>query len=219
MNLNPVLDKELAFYLLEKGFVTLVTSENGKSYYTWTSGIKSPIYCDNRKTLSHPKTRSHIKKLFKKMVTDLFPEVEVIAGVATAGVPHGAILADFMDLPFVYVRDKAKAHGLENLIEGTLEKGQKIVVIEDLLSTGGSSLKAVDALRAAGGNVLGLGAIFTYAFQKADDAFEKANCPYFTLSDYPTLLGVAVEKGFVQPNQEQILLNWYKKPEEWAGLN
>jgi orotate phosphoribosyltransferase len=168
---NNVVAREVAEYLLEIKAVIL----NPQEPFTWTSGIKSPIYCDNRKTLSYPKVRTYIKTAFSDIINEEFKGADVIAGVATAGIPHGALVADVLNLPFVYVRDKAKGHGLENQIEGKLEKGQKIVVIEDLISTGGSSLKAVDALTQAGGTVLGLGAIFTYGFDKADKAFQEKN--------------------------------------------
>ncbi|MBK7147769.1 MAG: orotate phosphoribosyltransferase [Bacteroidetes bacterium] len=204
--------REVAEYLLDIRAVIL----NPQEPFTWTSGIKSPIYCDNRKTLSFPKVRSYIKTAFSDIINEEFKGAEVIAGVATAGIPHGALVADVLNLPFVYVRDKPKGHGLENQIEGKLEKGQKVVVIEDLISTGGSSLKAVDALAQAGGQVLGLGAIFTYGFDKADKAFEEKKCSYFTLSDFPTLLSVALKQDYIQSADEQSLNNWYKSPETWV---
>ncbi|MBK8657553.1 MAG: orotate phosphoribosyltransferase [Bacteroidetes bacterium] len=204
--------REVAEYLLDIRAVIL----NPQEPFTWTSGIKSPIYCDNRKTLSFPKVRSYIKTAFSDIINEEFKDAEVIAGVATAGIPHGALVADVLNLPFVYVRDKPKGHGLENQIEGKLEKGQKVVVIEDLISTGGSSLKAVDALAQAGGQVLGLGAIFTYGFDKADKAFEEKKCSYFTLSDFPTLLSVALKQDYIQSADEQSLNNWYKSPETWV---
>ncbi len=210
---NNVVAREVAEYLLEIRAVIL----NPQEPFTWTSGIKSPIYCDNRKTLSFPKVRSYIKTAFSDIINEEFKGVEVIAGVATAGIPHGALVADVLNLPFVYVRDKPKGHGLENQIEGKLEKGQKIVVIEDLISTGGSSLKAVDALQQAGGQVLGLGAIFTYGFNKADKAFEEKKCSYFTLSDFPTLLSVALKQDYIKSADEQSLSNWYQSPETWLS--
>jgi orotate phosphoribosyltransferase len=208
---NNVVAREVAEYLLEIKAVIL----NPQEPFTWTSGIKSPIYCDNRKTLSYPKVRTYIKTAFSDIINEEFKGADVIAGVATAGIPHGALVADVLNLPFVYVRDKAKGHGLENQIEGKLEKGQKIVVIEDLISTGGSSLKAVDALTQAGGTVLGLGAIFTYGFDKADKAFQEKKCNYFTLSDFPTLLSVALNQDYIKSENEQSLNNWYKNPEGW----
>ena len=210
---NNVIAREVAEYLLEIKAVVLNPAEP----FTWASGLKSPIYCDNRKTLSYPKVRNYIKTSFADVIAEEFKDCDVLAGVATAGIPHGALVADVLNKPFIYVRDKAKAHGLENQIEGKLEKGQKVVVIEDLISTGGSSLKAVEAIRAAGGEVLGLGAIFTYGFSKADEAFEKANCKYFTLSDYATLLEVATRLDYVKPEEKNTLLSWYQAPETWAA--
>ena len=208
---NNLVAREVAEYLLEIKAVVL----NPSQPFTWTSGIKSPIYCDNRKTLSFPKVRTFIKTSFADIITDEFKQSGVIAGVATAGIPHGALVADVLNLPFVYVRDKPKGHGLENQIEGKLEKGQKVFVIEDLISTGGSSLKAVEALREAGAEVLGLGAIFTYGFEKSVKAFEQANCKFFTLSNYEILLDKAIEDNYIKPEEKDELINWYKDPETW----
>ena len=208
---NNIVAREVAEYLLEIKAVIL----NPSQPFTWTSGIKSPIYCDNRKTLSFPKVRTFIKTSFADILTDEFKHADVIAGVATAGIPHGALVADILNLPFVYVRDKPKGHGLENQIEGKLEKGQKVFVIEDLISTGGSSIKAVDALREAGAEVLGLGAIFTYGFEKSVKAFEQANCKFFTLSNYEILLDKAIEDNYVKPEEKEELIKWYKDPEAW----
>ena len=208
---NNVIAREVAEYLLEIKAVVL----NPNDPFTWASGLKSPIYCDNRKTLSFPKVRNYIKTSFADTIAEEFKDCEVIAGVATAGIPHGVLVADVLNKPFVYVRDTANGHGLENQIEGKLEKGQKVFVIEDLISTGGSSLKAVDALRAAGAEVLGLGAIFTYGFQKSVTAFEEAKCRYFTLSDYPTLLEVAQRQDYVKSADKDTLLQWYQNPEGW----
>ena len=208
---NNIVAREVAEYLLEIKAVVL----NPSQPFTWTSGIKSPIYCDNRKTLSFPKVRTFIKTSFADIITDEFKQSGVIAGVATAGIPHGALVADVLNLPFVYVRDKPKGHGLENQIEGKLEKGQKVFVIEDLISTGGSSLKAVEALREAGGEVLGLGAIFTYGFEKSVKAFEQANCKFFTLSNYEILLDKAIEDNYIKSEEKDELIKWYKDPEAW----
>lgn len=208
---NNIVAREVAEYLLEIKAVVL----NPSQPFTWTSGIKSPIYCDNRKTLSFPKVRTFIKTSFADILTDEFKHADVIAGVATAGIPHGALVADVLNLPFVYVRDKPKGHGLENQIEGKLEKGQKVFVIEDLISTGGSSLKAVEALREAGAEVLGLGAIFTYGFEKAVKAFEAADCKFFTLSNYEILLDKAIEDNYVKEAEKEELIQWYKDPESW----
>ena len=144
------------------------------------------------------------------------PQAECIASVATAGIPQGVLVADLLDLPFVYVRPKPKEHGMGNLIEGKIEKGKKAVLVEDLISTGGSSLKAVEAIRAAGGEVQGLGAIFTYGFPKSLEAFAQANCKFFTLSDYPTLLEVAIKQDYIKKEEKETLLSWYQNPEEWA---
>lgn len=210
---NNVIAREVAEYLLEIKAVVLKPEDP----FTWASGLKSPIYCDNRKSLSFTKVRSYIKTSFAEIISEEFRECDVIAGVATAGIPHGALVADVLNKPFIYVRDKAKGHGMENLIEGKLEKGQTVVVIEDLISTGGSSLKAVHALRDAGAEVLGLGAIFTYGFTKATDAFAEANCKYFTLSDYPTLLDVAIKQDYIKPEEKETLLSWYQDPQAWSA--
>ena len=208
---NNVAAREMAEYLLEIKAVVLNASEP----FTWASGIKSPIYCDNRKTLSYSKVRTFIKTAFADLINDEFSNCDVIAGVATAGIPHGVLVADVLNKPFVYVRDKPKGHGLENQIEGKLEKGQRVVVIEDLISTGGSSLKAVESLRSAGAEVLGLGAIFTYNFDKSIQAFEVAQCPFFTLSDYPTLLEIAYRLDYIKREDTEELLQWYQDPESW----
>jgi orotate phosphoribosyltransferase len=208
---NNIVAREVAEYLLQIKAVVL----NPSQPFTWASGIKSPIYCDNRKTLSFPKVRTFIKTSFSDILADEFKNVEVIAGVATAGIPHGALIADVLNLPFIYVRDKPKGHGLENQIEGKLEKGQKVFVIEDLISTGGSSLKAVEAIRQAGGEVLGLGAIFTYGFDKAVKAFEQADCKFFTLSNYEILLDKAIEDNYIKPEEKEELIKWYKDPDGW----
>ena len=208
---NNIVAREVAESLLQIKAVVL----NPSQPFTWASGIKSPIYCDNRKTLSYAKVRTFIKTAFADIITDEFKHADVIAGVATAGIPHGVLIADVLNLPFIYVRDKPKGHGLENQIEGKLEKGQKVFVIEDLISTGGSSLKAVEAIRAAGGDVLGLGAIFTYGFEKAVKAFEEANCKFFTLSNYEILLDKAIEDSYIKPEEKDELIKWYKDPENW----
>jgi orotate phosphoribosyltransferase len=208
---NNVVAREVAEYLLEIKAVVL----NAGEPFTWASGLMSPIYCDNRKTLSYPRVRNYIKTAFAEILSEEFKDCQVIAGVATAGIPHGALVADVLNKPFVYVRDKAKGHGLENQIEGKLEREQKVVVIEDLISTGGSSLKAVESLRQAGAEVLGLGAIFTYGFKKSVDAFDKAGCKFFTLSDYSSLLEVALRLHYIKEDDREMLMNWYQNPEEW----
>ena len=184
--------------------------------FTWASGWKSPIYCDNRKTLSYPELRSLIKNEFISLIKNKFPDVEVIAGVATGAIAHGALVAETMGLPFIYIRSKPKGHGLENMIEGDLKDGQKVVVIEDLISTGKSSLKAVEAIRFAGGEVLGLVAIFTYNFQLAEDSFINQGCEYYTLSDYNSMVEEAVDMKYINESQVETLKNWRKSPDTWG---
>ena len=181
-----------------------------QSPFTWASGILSPIYCDNRIILSHPEARSFVKNAFADCAQK-FPKFDKIAGVATAGIPHGALLADVLDMPFIYVRDKAKAHGRQNQIEGALNKGEKVLVIEDLISTGGSSLKAIDALVNAGAEVVGIAAIFTYGFDKAKNAFDKAGYQLETLSNYDILINEALKTNFIQASDVQLLKNWRQK--------
>lgn len=183
--------------------------------FTWASGWKSPIYCDNRKTLSYPKVRDYIKEQFAAAIKEKYPEVEVIAGVATGAIAQGVLVAQELDLPFIYIRSSAKNHGLENLIEGAYTPGQKVVVIEDLISTGGSSLQAVEALRNAGCEVLGMLAIFTYGFQKAVDNFTAANCQVDTLSNYNAMIDLAVKEGYVQPDEVEKLKAWRVSPETY----
>ncbi len=183
--------------------------------FTWASGWISPIYCDNRKTLSHPNVRNFIKIQFARTIMENYPEVDVIAGVATGAIAQGAMVADILGKPFIYIRSTPKGHGLENLIEGDLKPGQKVVVIEDLVSTGGSSLKAVQAVRDNGGEVLGMLAIFTYGFQLAHDNFKKAGVELSTLSCYQSLLKVAVDIGYVSSQDLATLEEWRKNPGEW----
>ncbi|MDW8274203.1 MAG: orotate phosphoribosyltransferase [Chitinophagales bacterium] len=208
---DKIVARELAEYLLEIKAVKL----SPKQPFTWTSGLKSPIYCDNRKTLSYPEIRNFIKKNFSTVVRKFFANAGYIAGVATAGIPHGALLADELHLPFVYVRDKAKAHGLENRIEGEITSHAKVVVVEDLISTAGSSIKAIEALREAEAEVIGLVAIFTYGFKNATEALTQVNCPFFVLCDYKNLIEVALQKEYVTADQEQMLMSWYENPEAW----
>ncbi len=183
--------------------------------FTWASGWKSPIYCDNRKTLSYPSVRTFIRQQFILAITEKFGSPDVIAGVATGGIAHGALVAQDMGLPFVYVRAEAKKHGLSNLIEGVLERGQSVVVIEDLISTGGSSLKAVDALREAGAEVKGMAAIFTYGFKVATDNFKKSKCNLTTLCDYSTLVKQALKSSYITENDVKSLEAWREDPENW----
>lgn len=187
--------------------------------FTWASGWKSPIYCDNRKVLSFPYVRDYIKSELCNVAFEQFPDADLIAGVATAGIAWGAMIADQLKLPFIYVRPKPKEHGLGNQIEGGYQAGQKVVVIEDLVSTGKSSLQVVEVLRAAGLEVLGMISIFNYRFDAGKEAFEKAGVPLISLTDYPTLLELAKRKGVVQEDQLEVLLNWQKDPASWTGLS
>lgn len=186
--------------------------------FTWASGWKSPIYCDNRSILSYPFIRDYIKSEMCNVLFEKFGEADAFAGVATAGIAWGAMAADQLKLPFLYVRPKPKDHGLGNQIEGRCEPGQKIVVIEDLVSTGKSSLQAVDALEAAGLEILGMVSIFTYDFAVAKEAFEKRNLKYHPLTSYPVLLELALEKGIIQPEQSELLLKWREDPANWTGF-
>lgn len=184
--------------------------------FTWASGLKSPIYCDNRLTLGFPKVRKLIAMHLAERIQKEFPDCEVIAGTATAGIPHAAWVSDLLNLPMVYVRGEAKKHGKGNQIEGKIESGQKVVVIEDLISTGGSSLKAVSALQEAGCEVLGIAAIFTYGLPVSLARFDEANVRLITLTNYETLIDVAIEEGYVSENERQILKEWNKNPEAFG---
>ena len=185
--------------------------------FTWASGWKSPFYCDNRKTLSYPQLRSFIKIELGKIVLENFPEANAVAGVATGAIPQGALVADELQLPFVYVRSKAKDHGLENLIEGQLLPGMKVVVIEDLISTGGSSLKAVDALRQAGYEVVGMVASYTYGFPVAEEAFNAAGVKLVTLTNYEAVVAEALRTGYIAESDVELLHTWRKDPAHWNG--
>ena len=188
---------------------------NLQNPYTWASGWRSPVYYDNRKTLSYPHVRDFVKSELANMVLEHFPDAEVIAGVATAGIPHGVMAADLLKLPFIYVRSKPKEHGMGNQIEGVLEKGQKVVVIEDLVSTGKSSLETVEVLRAAGADIIGMCALFTYGFVAADEAFEKAGVPLKTISNYQALMEVAEEQKLLAPEQVETFAQWRIDPANW----
>ncbi|RYY35862.1 MAG: orotate phosphoribosyltransferase [Sphingobacteriaceae bacterium] len=184
--------------------------------FTWASGWKSPIYCDNRVTLAHPSIRTYIRQKLSTAIQEEFGAVGCIAGVATAGIPQGALVAQELGLPFVYVRAKAKEHGRGNLIEGEIMPGKRVVVIEDLISTGKSSLQAVDALREAGFDVCGLAAIFSYGFDIATENFKNAKCAFFTLSNYNALIKYAEEHQYVLPGDVDILKQWRTSPETWG---
>jgi orotate phosphoribosyltransferase len=204
--------KKTAEYLLQINAIKLQPSNP----FTWASGWKSPIYCDNRKTLSFPEVRSFIRDSFAELVSELYPNAELIAGVATGAIAHGVLAADKLRLPFIYVRSGAKEHGLGNQIEGHFIPGQKVVVIEDLISTGGSSLSAVKALREAGCEVLGMVAIFTYEFKKASDGFAAENCALNTLCDYSTLVDTAVKTGYIGQAEVETLKKWRVDPSVWG---
>jgi len=207
-------EKAVAEKLLQINAIKL----NPEQPFTWASGWKSPIYCDNRKVLSFPYIREFIKSEMSNIIFSEFPDAALLAGVATAGIAWGALSADQLKLPYIYVRPKPKEHGLGNQIEGYYEKGQKVLVIEDLISTGKSSLQVVDVLKNAGLEVIGLVAIFTYGFQTAVKAFSDAKIPFKTLTNYQTLIQMAVEKGTVSAQQQSILLNWQVNPMNWKGL-
>jgi orotate phosphoribosyltransferase len=204
--------KKIAGYLLQIKAIKLQPAKP----FTWASGWKSPIYCDNRKTLSFPEVRSFIATCFADMVRKLYPEAQMIAGVATGAIAHGVLVADILGMPFIYVRSGAKEHGLGNQIEGYFEPGSRVVVIEDLISTGGSSLGAVKALREGGCNVEGMLAIFTYGFQKSITAFEEESCRLDTLSNYNSLIEMAVETGYVSREELQTLMQWRTNPSNWG---
>ena len=191
---------------------------NVEQPFTWASGWRSPIYCDNRRVLSFPFVRDFIKSEMCNVVFEKFPGAELLAGVATAGIAWGAMAADQLKLPYVYVRPKPKEHGLGNQVEGHYEEGQKTVVIEDLVSTGKSSLQVVDVLKEQGLEVIGMVSIFTYGFPVATTAFEKASLPYYSLTDYPALIKLALEKGLVTEGHQEILLKWREDPSGWQGI-
>lgn len=187
--------------------------------FTWASGIKSPIYCDNRLTLSYPETRKIIENGLAELIKKEYPTTEYIMGTATAGIAHAAIVADILTLPMGYVRSASKSHGRVNKIEGLVEAGKNVIVIEDLISTGGSSVKVVETLRSAGFNVLGVVAIFTYNLQKGFDVFKSHNCEYKSLSNYDTLIEVAIEENYVNQNDLKKLQQWKKDPNDQTWVN
>jgi len=204
-------EKAVAEKLLQSNAIKL----NPEQPFTWASGWKSPIYCDNRRVLSFPFIRDFVKSEMCNVIFQQFPDAELLAGVATAGIPWGAMAADQLKLPYIYVRPKPKEHGLGNQIEGYFEAKQKVVVIEDLISTGKSSLQVVDVIKAAGMEVMGMVSIFTYGFPVATQNFEKAGVPYVSLTNYGTLIELAVEKGIVSAGQLDLLMEWRKDPSTW----
>ena len=212
MNMEHI-DRKLAAGLLRIGAVLLRPDEP----FTWASGWRSPIYCDNRRILSDPELRSMVAEAFAEKVTALYPEAEVVAGVATGAIAHGVLAADRLGKPFVYVRPKPKDHGTGSQIEGNLPEGAKVVVIEDLISTGMSSLAAVDALRKAGAEVLGMVAIFTYGFDLAADRFKEAGVRLSTLSNYGSLIDEATSAGVVKASDAEVLRSWRLNPANWGN--
>jgi orotate phosphoribosyltransferase len=204
--------KEVALLLLDAKAIKLQPNNP----FTWASGWKSPIYCDNRVTLSFPSARKTIAKSFAALARKHYAEANLIAGVATGAIAHGILVAEELQLPFAYVRAAAKEHGLGNMIEGKVNAGDKVLVIEDLISTGMSSLKAVDALRAARADVLGMAAIFTYGFEKASTSFIEKNCTLYTLTNYSFLLEAALETNYITANDMDKLNQWLLNPAEWG---
>jgi len=209
---DPATAARVAALLLDSGAVRLRPADP----FTWSSGWRSPIYCDNRVTLAFPATRTAIADALTAAVRQHYPDVEVIGGVATAGIAQGALVADRLSLPYCYVRPQPKGHGMGNQIEGNVEAGQRVVLIEDLVSTGGSSLKAAQALRAAGAEVIGMLAVFTYGFPQAAEAFREANISLVCLSDYTALLAEAEARGAIRPGEQATLAEWRENPAEWG---
>jgi orotate phosphoribosyltransferase len=207
-------EKAVAEKLLQINAIKLNTQQP----FTWASGWKSPIYCDNRRVLSFPYIREFIKSEMCNVIFDQFPNAQMLAGVATAGIAWGAMAADQLKLPYIYVRPKPKEHGLGNQIEGYYEKGQEVVVIEDLVSTGKSSLDVVNVLKNNGLNVMGMVSIFTYGFPVAAESFKAAGLEYRSLTNYTSLISLAIEKGVVSADQQDILLRWREDPANWSGV-
>ena len=207
-----------AVVIAEKLLQVKAVQLNPSQPYTWASGWKSPIYCDNRKVLSFPYIRDFIKSELCNVIFEQFENTELLAGVATAGIPWGAMVADQLKLPFIYVRPKPKEHGLGNQIEGECKEGQKVLVIEDLVSTGKSSLQAVDALQSKGLEVIGMVSIFNYGFNQAKEQFEQRKLPYISLTDYPTLIQLALRDGLIGQSESELLEQWRKDPANWSPL-
>ena len=208
--------KNVAHLLAEKLLKINALKLQPANPFVWASGWNSPIYTDNRRTLSYPDVRSFIKIELSRMIMENFPEAEAIAGVATGAIAQGALVADMLNLPYVYVRSSPKDHGLENLIEGDLRQGQKVVVVEDLVSTGKSSLKAVEAVRNAGSEVVGMVALFTYGFPVAEKNFEEAGVKLLTLSNYNTMLEVALKTNYITEGDIETLQSWRNDPASWV---
>ncbi|MFH1121405.1 MAG: orotate phosphoribosyltransferase [Bacteroidota bacterium] len=212
MSNNDSIALDTAEFLLQ---IKAIKIDNQKPF-TWSSGIKSPIYCDNRKILSYPKVRTFIRQEFARLISEEFGSIDLIAGVATGAIAHGVLVAQELGLPFAYVRSGKKEHGLSNQIEGVVESGQSVVVVEDLVSTGQSSLAAVTALREAGCNVKGMVAIFTYGLESAKENFKSENCTLRTLTDYNHLISHALEKNYIKESDKQSLVKWRENPEAWG---
>ena len=211
-----ILNKEKALKVAEFLLQIKAVKLSPSSPFTWASGWKSPIYCDTRISLSYPTIRTFIRQTYAESILEKFGKPDVIAGVATGGIPQGALIAQELGVPFIYIRSSAKGHGMGNQVEGYFEKGQKVVVIEDLISTGGSSMKAIDALKDVGLEVKGLIAIFTYGFNTAENTFKKANCPFLTLTNYDLLLKQAVVHDYIQESDVNSLKEWKKNPDIWG---
>lgn len=207
--------EEIAKKLLEIDAISLTTPDQ---LFTWASGIKSPIYCDNRLVMSYPAIRDMVADALKDLVQMHYPDVNLLVGTATAGIPHAAWTAQKMNLPMAYVRSNPKEHGKGNKIEGRVQKGDRVVVIEDLLSTGGSSIKVVNALKEVGADVLGIAAIFTYGFSEMDEKFKNEKIPYFTVTDYKTLIAVARKGGRISEEEEKILSIWSENPTMFTDI-
>ncbi len=214
MILNTSFARELAAHLLDINAVVLRPGNP----FTWTSGWNSPIYCDNRLTLHYPEIRNEIENEFTRIVQEKFPAVDVITGTATAGIPHAAWIAANLNKPMAYVRAKAKAHGMGNQIEGGVRKGESTVVIEDLISTGSSAISVIEALKFIGAEVNAVLSIFTYGFDKSAQRFEDAGVPVYTLTDYKTLINVAVEKGIIDGDELELLSDWRAHPDLWPNI-
>lgn len=213
MIINDSFSRELAALLLDINAVILRPNNS----FTWSSGWHSPIYCDNRLTLRYPEIRKAINREFTKFISENYPETDVITGTATAGIPHASWVADNLDKPMAYVRAKAKAHGMGNQIEGGVRKGESTVVIEDLISTGGSAISVIEALQFVGAKVDAVLSIFTYGFDQANKRFSKINVPVYTLTDYKTLINVALEKDFITGDDLELLSSWRDDPSVWQG--
>ena len=211
MNHNSEIEKKIAEFLLQIKAIKLQPTNP----FTWASGIISPIYCDNRITLSYPTIRTYIRQQFSEIIQEEFGAVDMISGVATAGIPQGVLVAQELGVPFTYVRASAKGHGRQNLIEGEVVDGQRVVVIEDLVSTGKSSLQAIQALRDAGCNVVGLVSIFSYGLDEAEENFKEAKCRFISLSNFEALLDFAVSDNYITDADKRILEDWRRDPKNW----